>query len=334
MVEKWPNNFENAASPEKPVINSVNKESKSITDVAKSKIARLTVGISMLAATANAADMELKKNNTQQPVEDSKIEMMQKADHVKIETEKARNELLLQLDGDEYLQKMKKEFDGDELAAKSEVGKRKKILETVNISVVKANDIKNIILKQIDIDLESSIQRLNTLKIPTMVESAKKNAALQKEITNSADYYQGYYNKALGVFIAYDSAETGHAGSATHELSHAMTEGGLTVPIKTENLLREAFESDSPDVFNEYFSSYDEMLARKKELDRDLERLGIKDYGELATDEHIEEIMQSYEKKELSDGSMQLIKYLKKSYIKKILNEIACNENESVIFVG
>lgn len=331
---------------------------KDLTEAARVKMSRLVIGASMLAATSGSMESVAMANTADKSVDNTHIEESVKGGNEKksaglsdvefvgdaetkekiAQAEKAtkqdKEELLNQMSSKEYLEKMTIECDGDESAAKSQVRMRIKNLEKTKIIVETQEDIRKIVVDKINKELKDTLGVLgseDSAHRSDLEEIAKNSASKAMEIAKGAEFL-GYTEKETGVHIAYDASL---GTTPRHELSHASTGGINTLPLKTMDLFRDAFKS-TPDteMLDFYFSNADEMLARKKELDKDLERLGIKKYGEPTTDTQLEKIKQSYDKGELSTGSMQLIEHVKKGYLKKILDQVAKSEGEDAFFVG
>ena len=76
-----------------------------------------------------------------------------------------------------------------------------------------------------------------------------------------------------------------------------------------------------------YFFDPSERLVRKQTLDLEMERLGIKRYGEKFTHEHYNQLIRLYNNNKLSQDADRLLETTKPEYFEKIMNEIAQNDD-------
>lgn len=204
-----------------------------------------------------------------------------------------------------YLQRLAKEFDGDLEKARQEQKRRISNLESVEIKV-------------------KSLEEVNR-------EKGKIEGISGDQVV------AGFYNASRHVLFVAGNI-TDYEDYARHEIFHASTKGAWEVSDSAWELLEKAYQKQGLfGIFSEKLDGYyglpPEMLARKKALDRDLENLGIKKYEEEFTDKHQKKLLEAYEKGQLSEDSMDLIKRLKEGYLKKILNDIANNKQEDASFV-
>ena len=63
------------------------------------------------------------------------------------------------------------------------------------------------------------------------------------------------------------------------------------------------------------------------EVDYEMERLGIKKYGERFTDEHYQKLVEYDKEGKLFMNTHEFMKTTKPEYFKQIFNEIAANES-------
>jgi len=90
----------------------------------------------------------------------------------------------------------------------------------------------------------------------------------------------------------------------------------MSTPEKT----KETFED-----LTKYFSNISEMYARKKNLEMEMETLGIKKYGQKFTPEHIVILNEFKKQNKLSDSAKHFLEIIKPEYLEIIFNEIAEN---------
>jgi hypothetical protein len=73
----------------------------------------------------------------------------------------------------------------------------------------------------------------------------------------------------------------------------------------------------------EYMGDPTEIDARKKELEHELERLGVKKYGERFTQEHYNKAWELMNKGKLSYQASRFLQIIKAEYIGEIMNNVA-----------
>ena len=221
--------------------------------------------------------------------------------------EKIKNELIEHISSQEYLNKLKSEFGGSDNRAKGEQARRIENLKKVNINIASSDELN-----------EELKKRLNGQKLPG--NSIKAN---------------GFYDPASHeTFVSFDDSHG--ALTSLHELLHASTRGVEGITYRTKNTLVNSYENQGflggliKDKKDEYFSDPTERLVRKQILDRELNKLGIKKYGEKFTKEHYREMMEAYEAGVFSYNVNDFIKRTKKNpkIFMQIFNEIAKNEEE------
>jgi hypothetical protein len=118
--------------------------------------------------------------------------------------------------------------------------------------------------------------------------------------------------------------------SMKHELLHASTRANWNIPENTKQKLTDSFEAG---MFMKktkelaYFSMPTERLVRKQLLDRDLEKYGVKKYGEEFTEEHYKKMMILKQLDLLGNGANQFIETTKSDFdtYKTLFDEIADN---------
>ena len=69
-----------------------------------------------------------------------------------------------------------------------------------------------------------------------------------------------------------------------------------------------------------------ELDARKKVLEYELEKMGVRKYGEEFTDSIIQKVFELYRTNKLSVHSLEFLDHIKLDHLKKIMNTIATNE--------
>lgn len=219
-------------------------------------------------------------------------------ERLEVKAEKIRNDLIQHVKSIEYLKKLAIEFHGDSGMAKT----------------VQEGEIKN--LKKVKINL-ISWQAFQDLKN----KIAKNNNGFDFN-----DETDGLYDTKLHeVYCSYDESEKKVEEILRHELLHSNKGGGFTK--HAEKLFKKAYRKRG-DEYDKYYSKPDEMLAGKQDLDREMEELDIKKYGEKFTDKHFEKMMEAYREGKFSDRVNGFIKTIKPEYFKKIFDEVAKNEHK------
>lgn len=124
-----------------------------------------------------------------------------------------------------------------------------------------------------------------------------------------------------------------------HELLHGSTQANKGLSDKAEHVFKESFASEkidttgdigmltvSPKVELMYYSNPAELIVRKQILDLDMEKLGIKKYGEKFTDTHYKKLLELKEKGKLSGNVLELLEYIKPEKFSEVMNELAENK--------
>jgi hypothetical protein len=122
-----------------------------------------------------------------------------------------------------------------------------------------------------------------------------------------------------------------------HEFTHESTDGDSLLSDKADSLYRTAFDSsmlnkkDEQDIEAQYKKEYNtsyygrppEMDARKKELQYELEKLGVKKYGDTFTKEHYQMLQKLHKEGKLGEGADQFYRMIKPEYFLIIMNTVA-----------
>ena len=113
-----------------------------------------------------------------------------------------------------------------------------------------------------------------------------------------------------------------------HEMFHVSTHSDETMSSKANNLLTESFQSSYVEKGDNYFTP-SELIVRKQVLDLEMEKLGIKKYGEEFTNKHYQELLDLAVKDKLSSNAMEFIFFIKSNNFLKIMNELAENKDKN-----
>jgi len=187
---------------------------------------------------------------------------------------------------------------------------------------------------------------INLVKNNRIGEASDQDFVLSKDIKKSyggiddgnisSNHIGAFYNtEKNAAYFPMDIDSITAIEYAIHEYAHKVTKADERLSLKAIELFSEAFDSLSvvtnlsgelnKDTIKSvaYFSDPTEMYARKKEFDYDLERLGVKKYGEEFTIMHYLKAIKLQKDGKLSSGSMEFIYSIKPEKILKIMNEIA-----------
>lgn len=124
-----------------------------------------------------------------------------------------------------------------------------------------------------------------------------------------------------------------------HEFTHSMTYGDLLMSDKATELYKKSYtdeklsagEKHYDDNYKktygaEYYNNATERDARKKQLEYDMDRFGIKKYGEIFNETHYQKLLELQKEGKLSRGAEEFLRMTKPEYMEQIMNEIAANE--------
>lgn len=113
-------------------------------------------------------------------------------------------------------------------------------------------------------------------------------------------------------------------GVLIHEIIHGLTKAKTT--RKEARVFKKSFKkADEKESEHRvgYLASPVELIVRKQMLDIEMEKLGIKKYGEKFTEDHYKKILELKKENKLSQGSIELIDHIKSENFPKIMNELA-----------
>lgn len=255
--------------------------------------------------------------------------------------EEARNYFLKLMQSQEYLDKLTMEVDGNADEAEKIRQERLKNVSEVPVAYFE-NDEKLDDMRQI------------------ITGSNSRQAGLK-------GYYFELKDGHNGIGLTKDRFRE----SATHEFSHAATSMEAGIPEKTKKMIDEIFELRLPSyrsrdmeerkMAERYYGNPSEMLARKQVVDKKMDDLGIKKYGErfelkhlfelvLAedadmkktlgienkpedelTDDQVEKIRKYTEENGYPEGFefLNLIDITNQNEVERFFNEVAANERTS-----
>lgn len=173
-------------------------------------------------------------------------------------------------------------------------------------------------------------RRINSLRTDYLLEDLEE---IQKKVKNAIGFYD-YSRSHLPIVNKKGIENDTRVG--THEFAHQITGGKFFMSEYAIDLYKKAFDSTKTskekilrDNINEeeYLGNPTELDARKKVLEMDMEKLGIKNYGEEFTDEHYKKLIKLKKEGKLSNDAYDFLRVIKPEYIKKIMNSIAHEDN-------
>jgi hypothetical protein len=147
-----------------------------------------------------------------------------------------------------------------------------------------------------------------------------------QEIIDGQASYSVSKNRILIPFDNYDFEVI------AHEFLHGAYQVVESLSKKEIRLLRKSFSKDKnvSKEKNEYQSSPEERIVRKKLLDLEMERLGIKKYREQFDDSHYKQLLELREEFKLSRAAKDLLRTSTAKQLKNLMNTIAFYDAISV----
>ena len=217
-----------------------------------------------------------------------------------------KNEILEHVGSREYQEKLQIEYNGNAEKAEREQKKRIGNLETVKINILSKEELKN---KLEDIRRKSGVKFGNF----------------------DAFYVRDCAGIKHELFVPFDNDDEGYC--IEQELLHASTKiyegmSDKAVKLLDKSYIKQGLFGVFSNKQDRYYKDPSERLVRKQMLDRELEALGIKKYGEKFADKHYDKMMEYYKKGKFSWDANDFIKRTNPKRFKQIFNEIAANEEE------
>lgn len=210
--------------------------------------------------------------------------------------EKAKLEVINHIESDEYLEKLGKE-----------IGISKKLARLHQ--EVRINNIKNI-----------SYNLVTNTRI--FMDTDGGGYAYYSPLTNKITLP---YNIDLND----KNKKSFFCEAIVHEILHESTmyDEGLSGTV--EEFLRDSFKNSENENREDsiYYSEPGELIVRKQILDLEMEKLGIKKYGDVFTEEHYKKLKELRDKYELSSDAIQFIDHIKPQNFVKVMNELADNNS-------
>lgn len=200
--------------------------------------------------------------------------------------EEVKLEIKKHLSSEEYLQKLAREFGTDLAGAKIQQEIRLNNLSRLNCKFF-------------------SLEAINS----------------ESDFQIFSHYLSGTYN----IYLPYNSDDLTYLRLASyHEILHETVLGEKHISPQAKKILRESYQTKSGRY--SYFYDPAERLVRKQVLDQELERLGIKKYGEEFKDEHYHQLIKAYNNNQLNQDADRLLETTRPEFFKKLMNDIARKE--------
>ena len=302
------------------MLDLISEKVRTLATQSKKRITQILVGTSMLSATSAIADTQFSKQNIEKVASDINIELgigaravpinpdgiiddklkeITPEEETKIQVENIKQDIIEQIASNEYLQKLTTEFGGNEKKALREQKKRIQNIKTVKVFIADLKETNN-----------------------KLAKFGGGNAKIKSNEKVPGFYRHDKLGTMHEIHIASDSQDK--SSTIAHELWHASTHGDDEISMNAKKKLSAGYLKISKKDDTKYYSQSTEMLVRKKALEDDMLRLGIKDYGEPFTEDHHDKLLENYEN--LQEGSKQFLKRIKYENLKEILDSIAKNE--------
>ncbi len=245
------------------------------------------------------ASFELESDKDVFMSEDSPVESGESAE-LESSFEKLKSEYLAHVSSDEYLQKLTLEFGDEEIAKQNQ---------------------------------EARVKRLQGVRAEFLPKDEMKRR-FGKDDPKGTSVGGIYFEEENKLFASSDISPTRFENLVTHELSHVSTKSDKLISGRAGELLTGSFvphQVKNPSAIdgeklNAYLNLKEERLARKQQLDMEMERLGIKKYGEPFTPEVLEKLNDKATLEKLSDDAKMFIRTTDQTQLKRIFDEIAQND--------
>lgn len=229
-------------------------------------------------------------------------------EEAKAEYDKILEKLINHVASPEYLEKLSREYE-------CSIEEAKKI-QKARLEAVKAGDYSLIeglssFTWQWD-EVDGNIKN-NSGKVYLQYNAKNKEEIITHEVLgHKATFAElGLSEKARQIF------KEAYRHNPEFLLDYAKEEKfNINTPEETEETFKE---------LTEYFSDISEIYARKKNLEMEMETLGIKKYGEKFTPKHLKILGDLKKQNKLSASAKQFLEIIKPEYLEVIFNDIAEN---------
>lgn len=213
--------------------------------------------------------------------------------------EQAKSDVINHIGSPEYLKKLAKEMNISEHDAKEQQQTRLKNLQNVSY------DFKNSGL------------------IFQLTRKTSSEGAIAFHMSENNGIYLPY-----NIDLKNEKEKRDFYAIIQHEMLHGLIPSDEMISPKANNLLTESFDSSLVKKGDNYFTP-SELIVRKQVLDLEMEKLGIKKYGEEFTNEHYQKLLSLADENKLSSNALELIIFIKSNNFLKVMNELAENNNKN-----
>ncbi len=182
--------------------------------------------------------------------------------------------------------------------------------------------------------LSSQVEKNELVESFQGVQKNKIRRILQDKMSN----FDGYYATSKHSISIRPNVD--FENILYHELMHASTRFEQGVTDKTKKTLNKSFKEEprqtifssnlSGDVGIDYLKNVSERLVRKQQLDKQLQKLGIKNYEDEFTKVHYDQMMEAHEQEKFSEDADQFINTTDPDFetYKEIFDTIADTETQ------
>ncbi|MHB8904031.1 MAG: hypothetical protein ACYC40_02935 [Patescibacteria group bacterium] len=244
-------------------------------------------------------DYEKKINLEKQKLtENDKKTAKEKITDLVLLTEQAKSDVIDHIGSDEYLKKLAKEMNISEREAKEQQQTKLKNLQNISY------DFRNSGL------------------IFQLTRKTSSEGAVAMHMSQNNEILLPY-----NIDLKDEKEKRNFYAIIQHEMLHGSANSDEKMSSKANNLLTESFQSSYVEKGDNYFTP-SELIVRKQVLDLEMEKLGIKKYGEEFTNKHYQELLDLAAKDKLSSNALELIWFIKSNNFLKIMNELAENNNK------
>jgi hypothetical protein len=206
--------------------------------------------------------------------------------------EDAKDELMKHISSDEYLDKLPKEMNISKGAA-------------------------------------AEHQKIRVINIRNLSYEFKKGDQIFMDSGGGCAYYLSSTNKIVLPFdrdLTDSGANKFFYETILHEILHESTQYEKGMSYKSIETLEKSFKTkykDEPKEEREYYNDAGELIVRKQILDLEMEKLGLKKYGEKFTNEHYKKLLILKEENKLSSDALDFISHIKPEDFPKVINDLA-----------
>ena len=280
------------------------------------------------------SESDKENKNTESELKDETIEEFLKSrdNQVLVTKEIAKETIESTKDGIKSpasLRRAIREHEGNEEAAKKMLAERLKNVEEMG-------EPEYVDPKKMNYELFSAnFENIFGVKAPESVYNLFKKIGFWKEDGETLAFYNPNKHKQTLPDNAFDFGTDAFQEAVRQETVHGSTRGKEVITPKAKKLFKKSYIPIG-NSWDEYLSNPVEMLPRKQELVRDAEKIGIIKPGADFEDKDVDKLIEHYDNnpEDFSESVLQLLERIDtvtpegRQLLKKVLNEIAKNENK------